>query len=115
MVLSPKAIDCLRAYSWPGNVRELENVMERAVVISDGPEIQPEELLIDEHSKVVPRMVPASQSKSTGQSLATVERELIIDALRRHGGNRSKSACELGISRTGLYYKMKRYRIAPLY
>jgi len=113
--VSTKTLDCLRDYSWPGNVRELENVIERAVVISKGPEIQPEELLIDEHSKVVPRMVSASQPRNTGPCLASVERERIIDALRRYSGNRSKSARELGISRTGLYYKMKRYRITPLY
>lgn len=114
VVLSVKAFDRLMAHSWPGNVRELENVIERAVVITKGAEIQPGELLLGEHSKPVSGIVLSSQLQRS-HLLASVEREQIVEALRRHGGNRSRSARSLGISRTGLYYKMKRYQITPPY
>ncbi len=113
--LSVEAFDRLTAQPWPGNVRELENVIERAVVIARGPEIQPDQLLLREYSEPQSDILSQSQPKSRNPSLSLMEREQIIDALRRHGGNRSKSARELGISRTGLYYMMKRYRITPPY
>lgn len=113
--LSTKALECLMAHSWPGNVRELENVIERAVVIFHGQEIRPEALLLGEQSRSMPGVVLPSPPERTNRSLALMERERILDALRRHGGNRSRSARELGISRTGLYYKMNRYQITPPY
>jgi len=111
--LSGKSIDHLKTYSWPGNVRELENVIERAVVISTGDEIQSKDLLLREPSDAVTIPDPVSHPEGTDQGLASGERKQIIDSLRRHGGNRWKSARELGISRTGLYYKMKRHQIKP--
>jgi two-component system response regulator AtoC len=113
--LSTTVLDRLTAHSWPGNVRELENVIERAVVVSQGPEIQVEELFLSGHLEAVPAVIRSEESQGRENLLSLMERERIVDALRRHGGNRSKSARELGISRTGLYYKMKRYQIAPPY
>jgi two-component system response regulator HydG len=115
VVLPVKALDRLMAHPWPGNVRELENVIERAVVITKGAEIQPGEFLLGEHSKPVPGVVLPAQPQRSDNLLALMEREQIVEVLRRHGGNRSKSARELGISRTGLYYKMRQYRITPPY
>jgi len=111
VVLSSKALDCLRAYSWPGNVRELENVMERAVVISTDEGIQSQDLILRESTEAVSALIPGSPPEGTDPCLASGERKQIIDSLRRHGGHRLKSARELGISRTGLYYKMKRHQI----
>gem|GEM_PF-893165 len=99
----------LMAYEWPGNVRELENCVRYAIVNSPGPIIEPASL---------PKHVAASAEKSfkrTGVSLnasvACLEREMILSALREAGWVRAKAAQSLDISETNLRYKMKKYDI----
>ena len=96
------AREAMGRYSWPGNVRELQNVMERAVILATDfirLESLPVELLrkIDRGSR---------QSRDV---LKSTEREIIIKALQKHGGNRRLAAKELGISRRTLQYKLKEY------
>ena len=98
---SPEATDFLLKYDWPGNVRELENAIERAVILAKNSYIDavdmPQENLLLAHS------APA------GKSLEEVERGHILNILKESGGNYSKAARILGISRITLYNKAKAY------
>lgn len=114
MRLSDHAVKVLLEESWQGNVRELENVVRRSVILSPEAEIAPEWLLIGEEGLSAN---PASSSVSSSAlaheifSKVERERERIIEALLRSNGNKASAARRLGISRAGLYNKLKRYRI----
>lgn len=113
--VSDDAMALLESYSWPGNVRELENVLERAFVLSeDGGRITS----IDLDDRFAPgdrRTVPAPASGVEELSLKIrlplLERELILAALERTDGNRSRAAVVLGISHRALLYKIKDHGI----
>jgi two-component system, NtrC family, response regulator AtoC len=98
---SGEMMDFLVKYPWPGNVRELENTIERAVILSKGPEIQLADLL-QRNSPLVGKAI-------TGQSLQDVEREHILSVLNETGGNLARAARILGISRATLYNKSRAY------
>ncbi|MGD0537610.1 MAG: sigma-54 dependent transcriptional regulator [Verrucomicrobiota bacterium] len=110
--LSAATMAGLGHYAWPGNVRELRNAMERAVLLSQG------ELILPEH-------LPARLRVATGSALAPgpttddpaleeVEREAILQALRKHDFNRTETARALGISRRALTYKLQHFREAGI-
>jgi two-component system, NtrC family, response regulator HydG len=105
---SPSAIRMALNYDWPGNVRELENAVQRAVVLTRGETIFPEQL---------PAKVQASASDREGAALTggrtmrEVERDTIIKTLRQTDGNRTHAAKILGISRRTLQNKIKEYDI----
>jgi len=113
--ISPQALEVLGAHRWPGNVRELENVVERALnIVSDG-KIMPSHLpeyLLDRPGAIVANL-PAAKGPALNMEsgVAGVEREIILRALSEAGGNRSKAAQILGISRTKLYDRIVRYGI----
>jgi DNA-binding NtrC family response regulator len=104
---SPAVAAGLERYSWPGNVRELRNAMERAVLLCRG------ELVLPEH---LPSRVRAaadtgdSPEPGDAEHLGEIERQAIIQALRKHGFNRTETAKALGISRRALLYKLQRFR-----
>jgi DNA-binding NtrC family response regulator len=98
--LSPDAVEVLESYSWPGNIRELRNVLERAVLLHDLEVLEPRHLRVD--AGVRP---PAGAS---GQSLAELEWEHIQRILREEQGNVPRAARRLGLSRSGLFRKLKR-------
>lgn len=100
--ISREAMDELMLYHWPGNVRELENAIERAVVIGKGRKIMPGDLPIFRQVAIPPPPDP---------SLKSMERGHILHILNQTGWNVSKSAALLGIDRTTLYHKMRRYQI----
>jgi DNA-binding NtrC family response regulator len=106
------AMQLLQQYRWPGNVRELVNVVERAVVLAKSDRVTTAEL-----PEVIRRHVaaPSTCSRLTGgnlkSALANPERQIIIDALENNGWNRQDTAKMLGINRTTLYKKMKKYDI----
>ncbi|VAX38887.1 Response regulator of zinc sigma-54-dependent two-component system [hydrothermal vent metagenome] len=108
------AMNILRGYSWPGNVRELVNVVERAIVLSKGEMITvtdlPEALRQQDESQQ--HMQSVLSGKGLKSAMASPERQLIIEALEANGWNRQKSASMLGINRTTLYKKMKKYDIS---
>jgi two-component system response regulator HydG len=104
--VSRKALAQLMSYPWPGNVRELENVLERAIArCPSGGTL--ESTYFDDLS-AAPASRPASSLQS---SLTTTERETILAALRRTDGNKSEAARLLGVTRAGLYLKLKRHKI----
>lgn len=109
-----QALQALQRYSWPGNVRELVNVVERAVVLSKDDLITahdlPEQLRQEQNEMngAVNRLAGNPNLKS---ALADPERQIIIDALEQNGWNRQDTARLLGINRTTLYKKMKKYDI----
>ena len=111
--LSRSALKILLNYDFPGNVRELENIIEHAIILTKGIEIQPRNLPSYLRSKQIE--VPARAKISEEQDLAVlekVERDLIASALERNGGNTATAAKELGIHRSTLWRKMKRYGVA---
>ncbi len=107
--LPPALMPYFCAYRWPGNVRELENVIERLVVLARGDEIAFNEL-----PDFLRRERPALDAiqlelPPQGISLEAVEKELIVRALRKCGGNQSQAARYLDISRKTLIYRMEKY------
>ncbi len=102
---STEALDRLLSAPWPGNVREMRNVLERAMILARG---QPQIAL--EHLPAELRR-PTAGSRHQPQSLADVEKAQIERALRHHGGNRTRAAKELGISRATLINKIKAYSL----
>jgi len=106
--------ECLRrlqVYPWPGNVRELENVVQRAVVLARGRRIEvhdlPEELL--KHEDTPAQAQETYRPIPLKKALEEPEKRIIEQALRAHNWNRQATAEALGINRTTLYKKMKRY------
>jgi DNA-binding NtrC family response regulator len=106
--LSPAVVDCLTRYEWPGNVRELRNAMERAALLSRGEMVLPEHLPA-RVSKAVPR-TPITVEPAEARRLEEVEHEAMVEALKKHGFNRTEAAKALGISRRTLVYKLQRLR-----
>ena len=109
--LDPAAVNQLRQHRWPGNVRELENCIHRAVLLSQGDVIGQEAILIPEDQSE-PLDRDSKDNGSTplvGQSIAEVERRLIVDTLAHTLGNRTRAATILGISIRTLRNKLKQY------
>ncbi|MBI3802146.1 MAG: sigma 54-interacting transcriptional regulator [Nitrospirae bacterium] len=113
MRLTEEALDFLVRSPWRGNVRELENVIERSVLVSQSLNIFPAAFLIDEGADLSGDSPFAPSGGKMEEALARVEREKIIEALRKHDGNKALSARSLGISRASLYNKLKQYQIDP--
>ena len=98
--ISSEAMDLLVRYDWPGNVRELDNAIERAMVIGEPPEIQPNDL---------PFQLSDQKPRTSNGSLEEVEKDHIASVLERNSWNISRSAEILGIDRATLYHKIERY------
>jgi len=96
------AFNAMKSYDWPGNIRELQNVMERAVILAHD---------VVRYNNLPDQMLAKSASTARGGKdvLKSVEREMIIKALNKHGGNRRLAAEELGFSRRTLQYKLKEF------
>jgi DNA-binding NtrC family response regulator len=108
--IRPEARELLRSYAWPGNVRELKNIVERAVILCSEGEIGPEHLPDD--LRGIGR-VPGGEGDASRpfRSLQEVEREHIARVLSACDGNRSKTSRHLGIARSTLLEKIRRYRL----
>jgi len=108
--ISTEALERLLGYAWPGNIREMRNVLERALIVSRGAgELGPEHL----PAELGRRPAGSASEPERGQpaSLEDVERQHIERTLRRHGGNRTRAAEELGISRATLINKIKAFAL----
>jgi DNA-binding NtrC family response regulator len=101
--------ELLIGYDWPGNVRELENTIERAVVLSPGPVIQPREISM--LGAAPASAAPGLPSLRLHQNIEWVEKESVTRALQRAGGVKKDAAELLGISQRALSYYLAKYRI----
>ena len=115
MRISPEVYPILKAYSWPGNIRELENVIERAINITDSDEIRPEHLPVHILRKT-PAVISPSVSAAAVMAQSPLDYksngyQLIKSSLERTNGNIKYAAELLGISRRTLYRKMEKYGI----
>ena len=107
---TPEALDLLTAYEWPGNVRELRNVVEQVVVLSRGKRIGARDLPAH-----IREADPAEVSLSIGSgTLEEMEKQAIQQALKASGGNRTRAAEQLGISRRTLHRKIAEYGFEEL-
>lgn len=96
VTFAPETLRAASRYSWPGNVRELQNRVHRAIIMADGQRITPADMELNH----VPGGIPATTLKEAREN---IEREMVIQALRRSGGKISAASNELGISRPTLY------------
>jgi transcriptional regulator with GAF, ATPase, and Fis domain len=101
--LTSEAREALRRYNWPGNVRELRNALERAAILCDDGLITPQ------HLSLACTVMPPRGSDST--DLGVMERDIIAKVLRDCRWNKSDAARRLGLSRTQLYVRMRRYNL----
>ena len=108
---TPEALELMKSYRWPGNVRELKNVVERAVVLTQGDVIGKEDLMLSNLTTVGESgEIPAPQLVSyQPQTLEEVERRHIQQTLNATAWNKSKTATILGIERSTLDRKIKTY------
>jgi two-component system response regulator AtoC len=120
--LSPEATAVFKQYDWPGNVRELRNVIERALILEDADQITTEYL---PGSLLLPPRIPQSASTITeastlfvlpgeGISLDETELSFVQQAIERSGGNQTRAAELLGISRDQLRYRLKKLEDAQI-
>ncbi len=111
--LSPAALALLESYPWPGNVRELENIVERAVLFSEGEAVLPEHLGLErEEGEIdVPILAPVAHSPAAnpGLTLKDMERTLIFETMSRVKGNKTKASKILGISVRTMRNKLHEY------
>ncbi len=109
--LTPDAMNLLTAYSWPGNVRELRNTIEKMVVLSRSERLTARDVPanIRESLRGSPALISRAPVLMTG-SLADTERRKIMAVLDKNGGNRTRAADELGISRRTLHRKLREYK-----
>jgi two-component system, NtrC family, response regulator AtoC len=121
--LSSDAMQALTTYHWPGNVRELENVLERAAIIAKGNMIDATDLPMDIRNPDLNQTSSAARPAVNLHSMAEnaslsipaatdlLEKQMIIEALKRTGGNKSKAARLLEISERTLWYKVSKYQL----
>jgi len=105
--MNPQFILKLKDYDWPGNIRELENIMQRAIILCKGNELQENclELHLTDKNE-------SSDNTSASMSLENIERQAITKALEAHNWNQTKAAKQLEIPRHTLIYRMKKFGIS---
>jgi two-component system NtrC family response regulator len=108
MDFSETLIEKLTAHEWPGNVRELENLVERMIVLRHSPHLDVDDLHPDFGACASSRALEGTKDPV---SLREAEKELILRALERSRGNKSKAARMLGVPRHVLLYRMKTHKI----
>ncbi len=111
--ISADSMELLKSYSWPGNIRELRNIAERALIVCKNNKIEPEDLppVFRTPSPLSLRSDQDNPSSTLKDLLEETELCAILSTLKKSGNNRAKTAQILGIHRTGLYQKMKKYKI----
>ncbi|MBN2431489.1 MAG: sigma-54-dependent Fis family transcriptional regulator [Acidobacteria bacterium] len=106
-----EAMNILGRYTWPGNVRELKNVMERLVITQEPARITPYDLPSGLFRAVLEQEAPPAAGSSFQAARERFERQYILEALHRHGGNILQTAREMELDRSTLYKKIKQYDI----
>ncbi len=110
--VSPEAMQVIYDYAWPGNVRELENALERAVIMA-GAEIRPHDLPLEVRPAAAEVCAPdLPQDMSINQAVEDLERRMILRALEAADGVAAHAAEALGLTKSNLAYKMKKYGLS---
>ncbi|MGH9405000.1 MAG: sigma-54-dependent transcriptional regulator [Terriglobia bacterium] len=112
MGVTPAAMKLLMDFHWPGNVRELENIIERAVALSSGREIDAADIRLDLTPTRTAETAGAAPFPPAGMTLDQYENEIIREALRRATGNKSQAARLLGLSRNAFRYRLSQMGMA---
>jgi DNA-binding NtrC family response regulator len=113
--ITPAAMKKLMDFHWPGNVRELENIIERAVALSSNPVLDFSDIQLDLSPSRALRVTNGAGNVPfvpDGLTLEQYEDEIIREALRRAGGNKSQAARSLGLSRNALRYRLSKMGVA---
>ncbi len=106
LTLNASAVDKLKQYHYPGNVRELQYTIERAVIMSDGENLEASDLIFS------PIESRSDAKEETGEmNLGIIEKNAILRVIEKHNGNITKAAKELGLTRTALYRRLSKYDI----
>ncbi|MCI0453238.1 MAG: sigma 54-interacting transcriptional regulator [Candidatus Latescibacteria bacterium] len=109
---TPEFMNKLVEYHWPGNVRELEKVIKRAIILADDGDALAVSHLAPEVLRGMPEPDSSAKNEETlRERIEQIEQAMILDAMRRHAGNKSQVAVHLGISYPNLLSKIKRYNI----
>ncbi len=105
---SPEAMELLESHSWPGNVRELRNAVERAMLLTESTVLGEEDFHV-----LLPQTPVAEQFRlpAGGVKFEELERELVIQALERAGGNQTRAAALLGMNRDQIRYRVEKFKI----
>jgi DNA-binding NtrC family response regulator len=104
--VAPEALKGLEAYPWPGNIRELRNAVERAMLLTE------EDTLLPEHFPVLAPRTQITQGvelPAGGLDLDKLERDLVVQALNRTGGNQTRAAALLGLNRDQIRYRIEKF------
>ncbi len=112
LTLSEAAGATLLQHHWPGNVRELDNVIQRALILKQGREILPQDIMLESASGEIPAEILLEDAGKLQSDLRDREAEVILETLRSFKGSRKKTAEKLGISPRTLRYKLARMRDA---
>jgi DNA-binding NtrC family response regulator len=111
MTILPESVQYFLRYTWPGNVRELENAVERMVLLARSSEVAISDL--PDFLRSQPQADGAVVSlPQHGISLVEVEKQMILEALKRCGGNQTRAARYLGMSRRTLAYRLEKYGVS---
>jgi two-component system response regulator AtoC len=99
----------LQAYGWPGNVRELRNVIERAMLLSDGDRLNARDF-----SALTAAITAGNDFElpATGVDFEQLERSLVLQALRRSGGNQTRAGALLGLNRDQIRYRIEKFGLS---
>src|SRR3954447_13846421 len=106
---SPSALKGLAEYGWPGNIRELRNAVERAMLLAEGPWLEPSHFPVLSGSGLAHE---AFSLPPAGVNLEDVERTLVVQALERCGGNQTHAARLLGINRDQIRYRIEKFNLS---
>jgi len=104
--------ELLLSYDWPGNIRELKNIMERAMILAGGEPLTVEHITVERDDAPLVT-APGTVNTAAETGLENAEKQMILDALRKAGGNKTEAARLLKITRRRLYSRMKAHGIKP--
>jgi two-component system NtrC family response regulator len=111
LTLKPELFGYFLAYNWPGNIRQLQNAIERMVLLSAGPELNVGDLPDFLQPAMAEGEAKAFAVPQHGMSLEDMQKQIILQALKQCGGNQTKAAQQLSMSRRTLSYRLKKYGV----